>query len=56
MKWPDDCILVTVRRGREVLFPHGDTLLEAGDVLVAVAEGDAREQLKQDCSTTNGKN
>jgi CIC family chloride channel protein len=30
---PPDCILVSIRRGDEVLIPHGDTLLQAGDVV-----------------------
>ncbi len=28
---PKDCVLVSVRRGREVIIPHGDTLLQPGD-------------------------
>jgi CIC family chloride channel protein len=30
---PPECILVSIRRGDEVLIPHGDTLLQAGDVV-----------------------
>lgn len=48
--WPQDCILSTLRRGRRVFIPHGDTVLRAGDVLVAVVEGDAGSQLEQICS------
>jgi CIC family chloride channel protein len=36
--WPQDCILTSLRRGRQVLIPHGDTVLMAGDVLVVVAK------------------
>ncbi len=28
---PRECVLVSVRRGREVIIPHGDTLLQPGD-------------------------
>jgi len=30
---PHDCILVSVRRDDEVIVPHGDTILRAGDVV-----------------------
>ena len=37
---PSDCIVVAVRRSGRTLFPHGDTTLEPGDVVVAnVAPG-----------------
>lgn len=37
---PQDCVLVSVRRGRKLIIPHGDTVLQAGDKLTAlVAEG-----------------
>jgi Trk K+ transport system NAD-binding subunit len=32
-----------------MLIPHGDTLLKAGDVLVVVAEGEARAALQRLC-------
>lgn len=28
---PQDCVLVSIRRGREVIIPHGDTLLKPRD-------------------------
>lgn len=45
--WPRECIIATLRRGGQVLFPHGDTALQAGDVLVYVARGRAREAVQQ---------
>jgi len=30
---PPDCILVSIHRGDEVIIPHGDTRLRAGDVV-----------------------
>ncbi len=33
--WPDGCTLVSVQRGRRLLVPSGDTVLEAGDVVTA---------------------
>ncbi len=48
--WPRDCVIATLRRGRRVLFPHGDTVLMAGDVLVAVAEEGARQAVRSICA------
>ena len=43
---PGDCVLASVRRRRQTLIPHGDTSLHAQDVVVAVVEGEAREQIQ----------
>jgi trk system potassium uptake protein TrkA len=32
---PDDCVLVAIMRGEEVFPVHGDTVLKAGDVIIA---------------------
>jgi len=48
--WPRECVLASVRRGRQVLIPHGDTLLRPGDVLAIVAEDSAREELQRLCA------
>jgi chloride channel protein, CIC family len=55
--WSQDSILVTLRRGRQVMIPHGDTVLQAGDVLVVAAEGDALDALGRICRAPekNGK-
>ncbi len=47
--WPRDCVLATVRRGRQILIPRGDTIIRAGDVLAVVVEGDKREALQTLC-------
>lgn len=47
--WPHECVIASVRRGRQVFIPRGDTLLRAGDVLVAVAEGEARAEVQRLC-------
>jgi CIC family chloride channel protein len=47
--WPCDCVIATLRRGQYVLIPHGDTVLKAGDVLVAVVEGEASVGLQRVC-------
>lgn len=49
VNWPRDCVLASIRRGQDFLIPHGDTRLLAGDVIVAVAEGQAVEKLERLC-------
>lgn len=49
--WPRDCIIATLRRGPQVLFPHGDTVLQAGDVLVIVAGAQACQAVQRICGT-----
>lgn len=36
--WPRNCTIASLRRGAQVLIPDGNTRIEAGDVLVIVAE------------------
>lgn len=45
--WPEDSLVASLRRGRRVMIPHGDTTLEAGDVLVVIAEGPALEGVQR---------
>ncbi|MCI0543367.1 MAG: chloride channel protein, partial [Actinobacteria bacterium] len=40
--WPEGSTLVSVRRGREVLIPTGDTVLLPGDVVTAFGTGASR--------------
>jgi CIC family chloride channel protein len=47
--WPHECVIATIRRGRQLIFPHGETVLKPGDVVVAVAEGEARDILQHIC-------
>lgn len=49
INWPPASVIATLRRGRRIIIPHGDTLLEAGDVLAVVAEGEAREEVQRIC-------
>jgi CIC family chloride channel protein len=47
--WPRECIVASLRRGRMVRIPHGETVLRPGDVLVVVAEGDALDTIQRLC-------
>ncbi len=40
--FPQGCVIASVRRGGRVFVPRGDTALQAGDLLVVVAEGAER--------------
>ena len=52
--WPSDCLVASARRGRQVLLPHGNTLIQARDVLAVAVEGDARQVVRQLCRTMPG--
>jgi CIC family chloride channel protein len=39
--FPRESVIASVRRGRQVFIPRGDTELRAGDILVVVARGEA---------------
>lgn len=51
---PHNCLLVAVRRGKQELIPRGDTVIMAGDTLVALADAkdyaEIKEQLQNCCS------
>lgn len=47
--WPRSCVIASIRRGREVLIPHGDTLIKEGDVLITVVESEVRDDLRRLC-------
>ncbi|HEX9114786.1 MAG TPA: chloride channel protein, partial [Anaerolineae bacterium] len=51
--WPHDSMIVTLRRGSQIIIPHGDTVLQPGDVLVTVTEGTARKALFALCQAND---
>jgi CIC family chloride channel protein len=44
---PQECILVSVRRGGRAIIPRGDTTLETGDRIVALARPDSAMALRE---------
>lgn len=42
---PSECVLVSIRRAGEVLIPHGQTVLAAGDLVTAFVREDQRPAL-----------
>lgn len=51
--WPRDCIISSLRLGKTIIIPHGNTILRPGNVLVAVVEGDAESQVRALCGVSN---
>lgn len=43
---PVNCVLVAVIRGQEAVIPRGDTVLRAGDLIMAVTSPDQQETLR----------
>lgn len=44
---PADCVLVSIIRGDNVLIPHGRTVLEVGDAIVAIVSKKSRNKMVQ---------
>ncbi len=44
---PRGCVLVSIIRGDEVIIPHGDDTLQAGDSVIAVTSLESEESLKR---------
>jgi CIC family chloride channel protein len=47
--FPHESVIASVRRGRQVFIPRGETELRAGDILVVVANGEALEGVIRLC-------
>lgn len=46
-KLPVDCVLVAVIRKGQAIFPRGDTVLRAGDVIIAITSRGREQELRQ---------
>ena len=40
--WPEDAVLVSIRRDDGVIIPHGDTVIRVSDTITAFGHGDSR--------------
>ncbi len=47
IQWPEDCLLVAIRRGTSELIPKGDTVLHPGDTMVALTDETNAPELKE---------
>ncbi|MHB9145069.1 MAG: potassium channel family protein [Symbiobacteriia bacterium] len=52
---PQDCVLVAVVRGQHVIFPRGDTRLEAGDAVLAMTTESRKAELTKALTGRNGR-
>ena len=44
---PPQVLIISVRREAEVLIPHGETLLQPGDTVVALTQPDVADELRR---------
>jgi CPA1 family monovalent cation:H+ antiporter len=49
VKWPPNCLIASLRRNYKVIIPQGDTLLQAGDVMVVVTSSAGLETVRHMC-------
>ncbi len=46
LECPQAALLVSIRRGRDLVIPHGDTVLRVGDVVTALCPEDSAEAVR----------
>lgn len=51
VKWPQECIIASIRRDRRIILPHGYTKLVAGDALIVVIDPKCEREFYQLVST-----
>lgn len=49
---PEECIIVSVRRNRRILIPHGDTRIETGNKVVVLAASESLPQVWKELKGT----
>lgn len=42
LEWPEEAVLVSIRRDAAVIIPHGDTAIRVNDTITAFGHGDSR--------------
>lgn len=47
IKLPDDCLIVSIVRGDDVIFPHGNTILQKNDTVMALVSKDKKSELRK---------
>jgi trk system potassium uptake protein TrkA len=43
---PDDCVLMSISRANDTIIPHGNTVLKAGDTIIALTSKKSEEKLR----------
>ena len=54
VKWPSNCLLVSVRRGENEIIPKGDTTILAGDYLAILTNEDIASKINDSMLTLAG--
>ncbi|MCD4685066.1 MAG: CBS domain-containing protein, partial [Anaerolineae bacterium] len=49
----DECILVSVRRGKQIIIPRGDTVFQAGDHITVLASATCAPDVEQMLATVS---
>lgn len=49
--WPKDTLLVAIRREQEDIIPHGDTILQMGDMLIILTDSQHAALVKKRIET-----
>jgi trk system potassium uptake protein TrkA len=47
VKLPDECIIISVIRGEDVIVPKGNTILKSSDTIIALASKEKEAELKK---------
>lgn len=47
IRLPADCLIVSIVRGDDVIFPHGNTILEKNDTVMALVSKDKKAELRK---------
>lgn len=55
IQWPEECIVASLRRGRQLIVPHGETVLQVGDIIVTVSGNNANREISKICSRAESK-
>jgi CIC family chloride channel protein len=50
INWPRECVIATIWRNQSQIIPHGDTMIEPGDVLVIVGDEPNTDQIRSLCA------
>lgn len=45
--WPNDVLLIGIRRGEREVIPHGDTVIRSGDTLILLTDRNQRSKVRR---------
>ena len=53
--WPHEVVVVSIRRGKKSIIPHGNTVLKAGDEISLLSERDVASEVRKLCLESENK-